>query len=164
MGVYLTDLSNQIYLELNQPSDLSLPEISFWLRSNISKLNILLYTDFTIDSTTQEVSSFDDFTIDEANILSKLYEIKYCDKKARDNLGSLSVDMVLEYSSDGTTIRKANRNSISQTYLSLRKELQQEAKDMISSFRIKKAVPKDISGQEILLLVSDNTPKYNRVL
>jgi len=162
MGVYLTDLANTTWIELGQPADVTIPEISFYLKNNLGKLNVLLFTDFTIDSS-QEVSPFDSFTYNEANIYSKIYEVKYYNKKINDNLGAMSVDSVIEYSSDGTSIKKASRNETAKTYLSLRKDLALELKDLVTAYRIKKATPKDISGTEILQIVNDNHG-YNRVI
>ena len=162
MGVYLTDLASTSWIELGQPSDISVPEIRYFFTQNIGKLNVLLFTDFTIDST-QEVSPFASFTYDEANIYSKMYEIKYYNKKVNDNLGAVSIDSIQEYSAEGTTIRRFSRGEIAKTYLSLRRDLSQELRDLITAFRIKKSVPRSISGIEILQIVTD-TPRFNRVI
>lgn len=163
MSVYITDLANSIYLELAQPDDLNIPEIAFYLRSNIGVLNSLLFTSFSIDNATKEVTPFSGFGEDEASIYSKIYQIKYYDKQIRDNLGAAGINNVAEYSENGQTIRKFSRNEVAKSYISLRKDLAKELKDLVNAYRINRATPKDISGQEILATITQ-TPRFNRIL
>ena len=52
----IVDIADELYRELAEPSDLSIPAISFWLRSNIGKLNNLISTAYLIDEDTLEIN------------------------------------------------------------------------------------------------------------
>jgi hypothetical protein len=71
---------------------------------------------------------------------------------------------ILEYSADGTTIRKQSRGVLSQQWSILKKDAQTDLLNLISSYKILKSVPRDISGIEILQIVNENYPRYNRVI
>ena len=42
----IVDLADQIFRELGEPSDLTLPAISYWVRSNVGGVNNYLNTSF----------------------------------------------------------------------------------------------------------------------
>ena len=44
----IVDIADEIYRELGEPSSLSIPAISFWIRSNVGELNNRLNTAFKI--------------------------------------------------------------------------------------------------------------------
>ena len=44
----VVDIANEIFIELGEPSSLSIPAITFWVRSNIGKLNNAINTQFFI--------------------------------------------------------------------------------------------------------------------
>ena len=75
MAIKVVDIADEIHRELGSPSDLSIPAISYWLRTNIGKLNNLLYLSLTVDDDTLEFST--DLTDDQSVIFKKLYIIHY---------------------------------------------------------------------------------------
>lgn len=52
----IADVANEVFMELDQPTSLSIPAIAFWLRTNIGNLNSRLNTTYDIDSTTFEIT------------------------------------------------------------------------------------------------------------
>ena len=52
----IVDIADEIFRELDQPKDVSIPQIAFWIRVNVGSLNNLLHTEYEIDTTTLEIS------------------------------------------------------------------------------------------------------------
>ena len=42
----IVDIADEIYRELGEPSSISIPAISFWIRSNVGELNNRINTSF----------------------------------------------------------------------------------------------------------------------
>lgn len=164
MSIKIVDLADLIFRnELNETDQTSIPEIAYWIRNNaIGRLNDLVHTSFTIDSGTLEVSP-DSFSIEEAIIIVQLYLIKYYQNQANNFLGAMGVNDVIEYSENGMIIRRLNRTEQSKVWLELCKQAKLDLKDLITGYKISKATPKSIEGEELLLL-STIIPRYNRVL
>ena len=51
----VVDIADEVYRELGSPTDLSIPAIAFWLRTNIGSLNNHINTAFVINSTSYEI-------------------------------------------------------------------------------------------------------------
>ena len=76
----IVDIADELYRELTEPCDLSIPAISFWLRSNIGMLNNLISTEYFVDETSleifQKICDVDtEIGDDEKVIFKKLYMI-----------------------------------------------------------------------------------------
>src|SRR3990167_8126772 len=116
----IVDIADSIFLDLSEPSDISIPVITYWIRrTGIGQLNNLLFISISINSSTLEFSP--ELMIEEEVILKKLYQINYYNTKVTETLGAASVDSVLSVTSDGASVTKLNKNTLSQTYLMLKK-------------------------------------------
>jgi len=144
----IVDIADEIFRELNQPTDVSIPQIAFWIRVNVGSLNNLIHTDYTIDTTTLEISP--DPAIEEKSILKKLYSIHYYDLKLRGSLGATANDTILEVTSDGSTVRRANKNEMSKVWLSVKRAEQAELNKEISSYKMTKASPNQVVGDDTI--------------
>ena len=51
-------------------------------------------------------------------------------------------DPVVEVASDGSRVRKINKNELSKTYLALKKEEYSELTDLINAYKLRKASPR----------------------
>ena len=135
----IVDISDEIYRELGEPSDLSLASIAFWLRTNLGKLNILINKKYTINTLDLEVDAIspETFTITEKSIFKKMYNIHYYDRQIIKLIGkSNSLNLInqdtsssgensttgsansdsLEISENGFSYKKTNSESTSQIY------------------------------------------------
>ena len=144
----IVDIADEIFRELNQPTDVSIPQIAFWIRVNVGSLNNLIHSEYAIDTTTLEISP--DPAIEEKSILKKLYNIHYYDLKLRSSLGATSLDTIIEVTSDGSTVRKVNRNETSKIYLNLKKQEQFELNREISSYKMTKSSPNQVVGDDTI--------------
>ena len=75
----IVDIADQIFRDLDTPSDLSIPAVAFWLRNNVGSLNNHISTDFAIKAETGELLNSKDEEIDaEATaILKKMYMVHH---------------------------------------------------------------------------------------
>ena len=150
----IVDIADEVFRELGSPSDLSIPAIAFWIRSNVGALNNHINMAFKINATTFEVehTNLDD-TIrpieqEESAILKKMYFVYDYEKKLRSVLGAASLDSVIQISDLGTSIRKVNKNEIGKTYNQVRKQEQEELNRMIAAYKISASTPRQVAGDD----------------
>ncbi|MFY7816379.1 MAG: hypothetical protein ACOVRK_14450, partial [Chryseobacterium taeanense] len=46
----VVDIAYELYMEIGEPDDTSIPAVAFWVRANIGALNNYLFSDFQINS------------------------------------------------------------------------------------------------------------------
>lgn len=139
MTTKIVDIADEIYRELGEPDDISIPSIAFWIRTNIGKLNIILNKNYSINTTNLEIDAIEGepFTINEKSVFKKLYKIHYYDRQiikligksntlnlintdtstSGDNISTgISNSDTIEISENGFSYRKSNSESTSQIY------------------------------------------------
>ena len=150
----VVDIANEIYVELSSPKTLSIPPITFWLRSNIGLLNTKINTDFYIDTTDYEIKivGSDDVVgemgVDEANIMKKMYLIHHYDVLLRESLGAASTDTWVEIETDGTSVRRVNKVQQSQTYQVAKKTEMEELKELVFGYQRRGSQPLPVAGDD----------------
>lgn len=142
----IVDIANEIFMELGEPSALSLPPIAFWLRTNIGNLNSRLNASYSIDGNTYELSP--DLGYKEKDILKKMYMIHHYDTKLRESLGAASVDTWVEIQSDGTSVRRVNKIQQSQTYQVAKKTEMEDLDKLIHSYKMSDSAPLQVAGDD----------------
>ena len=201
----IVDIADEIYRELGEPSSLSIPAISFWIRSNVGELNNRINASFKIVEYGSEAYEFSGSFIspenepqafneasgalglsvgsnqgktadpvivsiqpEEAAILKKMYVVHYYDKQIRSTVGAASTDPVVEVASDGSRVRKINKNELSKTYLALKKEEYSELTDLINSYKLRKSTPVQVAGDDTIRgeYATNNNEiyPYNRII
>jgi len=130
----IVDMAQELYFELGQPTDLSVPAISYWLRNNIGILNNKLNKDIVINDATLEL----DPNLGEAekSVYKKIYECYFYDLKVKQTLNSINNDSVLEVTDGGGTVRRINRNETSKIYLDAKKTALTELTMMVGDYNI----------------------------
>ena len=142
----IADVANEVFMELDQPTSLSIPAIAFWLRTNIGNLNSRLNTTYDIDSTTFEITP--DLGHKEKDILKKLYMVHYYDAQLRSSLGAASTDTWVEISSDGTSVRRVNKIQQSQTNQTAKKIELEELEKLVHGYKVSAAAPIQVVGDD----------------
>ena len=200
----IVDIADELYRELGQPSRISIPAISFWIRSNVGELNNRINTTFKIVDYGSEAYEFSGSFIspenepqvfnegtgalglsisgetgatsdpvivsiqaEEAAVLKKMYIVHYYDQQIRSTVGAASTDPVVEVASDGSRVRKINKNELSKTYLALKKEEYMELVDMINSYKLRKSSPVQVAGDDTIrgeYAMNNEGYPYNRVV
>jgi len=162
----VVDIADEIFRELSEPSTLSIPAISYWRRTNVGELNNYLNTSFRIDANfeiAEQVentgrepvsynSSVDNFTLEiqfeEKAVLKKMYFVHHYNVQLRSALGAASNDPVVEVVSDGSKVRKINKNELSKTYTSLKRQEYEEMIGMISAYKLRLSAPVQVAGDD----------------
>ena len=150
----VVDIANEIYLDLNSPSDLSLAAISFWIRGNIGALNSLLFSNFVVSETTFEIVDAEDSTaeinINAVAILKKMYMIHRYAVIIRSKLTSIDSDDVVEVAHNDTKVRKLDKNQLIKTISAEKKQEEESLKLLVSAYRGKQFVPGQVVGDDIV--------------
>ena len=88
---------------------------------------------------------------EEASILKKMYIVHYYDQQIRTTVGAASSDPVIEVASDGSRVRKINKNELSKTYLALKREEYMQLTDLINAYKLRKASPVQVAGDDTVI-------------
>ena len=144
----VTDIADEIYEELGSPSDISNPLISFWLQRNIGRLNSLIQTSYTIESSVSSIEISPTLGEDEKAIYKTLYYIYYYNRLIQNNLGAAAFDAILEVGSDRRTVKMVNKNEVAKTYLALKKANQDELKELINGYALNRSTPLAVAGTD----------------
>ena len=184
----IVDIADEIYRELSEPATISIPSISFWIRSNVGELNNRINTTFKIRDTNPDIYEFSGSFVtasnepqvfneaagalglsvsgnngtssspaivaiqpEEASILKKMYVVHYYDQQIRSTVGAASTDPIVEVASDGSRVRKINKNELSKTYIALKKEEYSELIDLINAYKLRKSSPVQVAGDDTVV-------------
>ena len=165
MTTKIVDISDEIYRELGEPSDLSHASIAFWLRTNIGDLNILINKKFYIVENTLEVgveeNSGDSFGNIEKSIFKMLFSVHYYERLFRNALGAASVDSVVSVTDDGSTVVKINKNELAKNYSQLRKQINEELLALTKNYNMNEAKPIQVTGDDV---IPGNFKDYNNTI
>lgn len=157
----VVDIADELLIELDSSSEVSIPFISFWLRRNIGTLNNLIGTSFTISSDSPfNFSSA--LSEEQKSIYKHLFKLYFYEKKARGALGASSYDQVLEVTSDNGTVRMTNRNEISKTYLQLRNQEILALNKLVNSYKLNSFDPLAVHGDDYVALNETTDTDYAR--
>ena len=159
----VVDIAQEIYFDLNSPSDLSIAAISFWVRANVGALNSFLFSNFVIDGTTYEIVDADnnnaEININAVAILKKMYMIHRYAVIIRSKLTSTDSDDVIEVTHNDTKVRKIDKNQIIKTVSAEKKQEEESLKLLISAYRGKQFTPEQVVGDDIVAgAFPDNYP------
>lgn len=143
----IVDIANEIFMELGEPTTLSIPAIAFWVRTNVGNLNARLNTSYDISETFEITPALGH---KEKDIFKKLYMIHHYDVKLRESLGAASTDTWVEISSDGTSVRRVNKVQQSQTYQAAKKIELQELEKLVSSYKMSGSTPLQVAGSDTI--------------
>ena len=150
----IVDISDEIYRELGEPSDLSYASIAFWLRTNIGDLNILINKKFYIIDTTLEIGilegSGDVFGDLEKSIFKMIYSVHYYERLFRNALGAASTDSTIEIDQNGFRAKRVNKNELAKTYSDLRKQIVSELDILTRNYNLNESQPLQVAGDDTI--------------
>ena len=152
----VVDIADEIYRELNFPTDSSIPAVSFWIRTNIGALNNLINTSYYIDSATFEIlqvppgsaSGKEEIGENEKAILKKMHFVHYYEKKIKENLGVGAIDQTVEISSDGMKIRKTSKTEIIRYISAVKQQEFFELEKMVHFYKTNQSSPRQVTGDD----------------
>ena len=170
----IVDIADEIYRELGEPTDNSIPPIAFWIRTNLGTLNNYLNTAFKIQKPTLEVEQTvvdpdtgdaTEVLIDEkaASILKKMYFVHNYEKLLRTNISAASADTIIEVSDQGSRVKKINKNEVTRVYAQLKSTEQKELRESINDYKVHGASPKQVVGDDTVAGVYSTSDQFNRI-
>lgn len=146
----IVEISTQIWYETGESTSTSIPAISFWIRSQIGKINNLLYESFYIDESSFEILGEDGVEIspEAVSIIKQMYRIYDYEVQIRSNMNALASDSILQVTDQGSSVTKVNRNSISQTLASIRRDEIESFNLLVTAYRSRSSSPSQIAGDD----------------
>lgn len=156
MTTKIADIAYEIFEELDEPENISIASIAFWIRAHLPKLNILINKRYSIDTQLEIVgpnnnaSSEEPFTLTEKAILQKMFIVSYYERLFRNALGAASTDSVVSVTDDGSTVVKINKNEIAKNYSQLKNQAKNDLDDLIKNYNLNEVHPKQIAGDDTI--------------
>lgn len=150
------DIATEIYSELDSPTNISVSGVSYWLRSNVGRLNNVIFTSFNTPLSGagefyQTVASGQAPMRDkEKDIFKCIYDVSFYTRKISSSMGAADLDPIIEIESDGARVRKINRNEMSKTWLQLKNATNLELKDKIFAYNYGEASPQQVAGDDTI--------------
>lgn len=148
------DIADQLWRELGAPSFVSIPSIAFWLQTNIGKLNTRINRKFQLSPALEIVEIIDDisYLIDEdaVSIYKKMYSLHYYDLEIRRNIGAAGAEPIVEIVNDGKSVRKVSKTEIGKNLYNIRKLESEELEKMITGYKLHRANPRQVAGDDTI--------------
>ena len=167
----VVDISEEIFREIGKPTDLAIPAIAYWVRTNIGSLNNYLHSSYSINGATLEIEETVDETTTEIGenekaILKKMYMVHYFELKLKSHILTLSTDTIISVEDDGSRVTKLNKNEISKTFTQIKGQEFEELQKLISAYKISKSKPCQIAGDDTVAgpSVNDHSEYLNRTI
>ena len=169
----VVDIADEIFREAGEPTAYSIASISYWVRSNIGRLNSHINTFFEIDSATHEIIQKTDekndgvlvekeITIDEGAIIKRMFLIHYYDREIRTNVTNAGTDTIIEVTDQGSTVRKINKNEVVKSLTTLKRQEYEEMRALISDYRRAEFRPRQVVGDDTIKGVHGGDSQFVR--
>lgn len=149
----LVDWANNVWKhELDEPSDVSLSSVTAWARANYGKINTLLNINLALNSSYDLVNSDDGIEMTEeiGAIFAKIYLLSYYSRQIRAFSGAGGINYVSSISQDGLTTKFVERTGASKIFLEMKKNTQEELKQLLNNFKFNRALPSHIRGDDFI--------------
>jgi hypothetical protein len=169
----VADIANEFYIEFGSPSDLPVPTIAYWVRNNIGQLNSVTNSAFYIDATTLEILRLNpedrskteiiEIAVEEKDVYKAIFQVYFIDREIRKNILSYTAAPVIEVAQDGNTIRMTSPTEIGRSLYAFRKAGTDALKDAITAYKVNKARPRQVAGDDTVEGALQTEPIYRRV-
>ena len=157
----IVSTADELFRELDEPSDASISTIVFWITSNIGQLNNLIGSEYEVI----DEELVPDIGPNEKAILKTLYEIWYVKKQVNKNLGAAAYTTISEVREGNRTVRRANKNEVAKSYIATLKELKDTLTEQTLAYKMNACEPQQILVPRPVLTdipVSANSNLNNR--
>ena len=154
----IVDIANEIFLENASPSDTTVPAIAFWIRSNVGKLNAMLYERFWIEPVTLEIRHAQYTRPDgtpayigrmAAAIVKMMFKVYRIDLDIRNMLFSATNDTVLKATDQEFSVEKINKSELLKTLTAFKKDTLKELQELVHNYRSYHGEPSQVSGDDV---------------
>lgn len=141
----VTSIAQEIYEEMGEPSDFSIAAIAAWVRRNIGGLGNMINTQFSIDSSSLEITP--NLTDVQKYIFKKMYSVYFFDLKIKST-GSLAINDYTSIKDDFGSVQKLNKNEILKNFYQIRQQEYKELKDSVDKYEINEVTPLQVAGDD----------------
>ena len=164
----IVDIADEIFRELGEPDDLTIPAITYWVRSNVGALNNYLNKTFEVKEDTLELidSYKHEIGPNESVVFKKMYSVHYYDVKIRRNLGVVEKETIIAVSDEGTSVTKINKNQVTLALTSLKRAEETELHQLITAYKTDKSMPRQVAGDDTekgSYSSTNNNSEFNRL-
>jgi hypothetical protein len=142
----IKDLAQQVFEELQSPTDLSVSSIAFWMVTNIGQLNNMIGKSYGVTSEGTDITPL--LGYGEKAIYKQLYVIHFYSSKIRENLGASAINSAIEVDNFGTRVRLQNKNEVAKSWLTLKKQAQDDLDKQIKDYNKNQFSPVQIAGDD----------------
>ena len=128
--------------------------VSYWLRANCGKLNLLLYEDFYIDPVTLDIFKKNGNPCEihklAVAIFKLMYRSYYFDLQISNTIFSMNENSILSASDEDFKVTKINRSEVLKTLAQLKKDTETELKFAVHYYRSNYGIPRGVSGDDFV--------------
>ena len=146
----VVDIAQEIYFDLNSPSDLSLAAVSFWVRANIGNLNNTIFSSFIINDSYEITENDAEININAVAILKKMYMVHRYAVIIRSKITEVTTNDVVEIQDQDTRVRRIDKNQLIRSISAEKKQEEEELRFLISNYRANKINPSQVIGDDIV--------------
>lgn len=176
--IKIVDMAEESWGDLNNPPETLVPYIATWFRNNLGSINNLIFTDYVIDRSTQEIISkswynkicnqpapacntppcandhHHCFTNREKDIFKKIFEVKFYGDQINKLLYAAQFDTIIEAEEgDSHVVRKLVKNDLAKTFLTLKKDAQTNLIYLTHLYKFSKGEAQQIVGDDFITFV-----------
>lgn len=154
----VVDIAQEIYFDLNSPSDLSIAAIAFWVRANIGNLNNTIFSNFIINDSYEITEDGTEININAVAILKKMYMVHRYAVIIRSKITETSSSDVVEVQDQDTRVRRLDKTQLIRSISAEKKQEEEELRFLISNYRANKINPSQVVGDDIVAGVYPEYP------
>jgi len=136
-----TTIADELFRELGEPADISVPSIVFWIIGNIGVLNNYLGTSFSIANPETYPAVSPEINDNQKVVLKTIYWIHYFARQVNKNLGAAAYQSFMEVKEGNRTVRRVNKTDIAKAYGLQLRELKDDLNGMIMGYKMNLAAP-----------------------
>jgi hypothetical protein len=162
----VVDIAQEIYFDLNSPSDLSIAAIAYWVRSNVGALNNLICENFGINDSYEIVDLDNDnaeINMDAASILKKMYMVYRYSVAIRSKITSLDSSDVVMVTDQDTSVRRSDKTQVIRAVTAEKKQEEEELRNLINSYKTRRNKPGQVVGDDIVAGIYPEGYPYIRI-
>lgn len=156
----IVTIADEIVRE-NSLKESYIASVAYWLRSNVGKLNLLLYEDFYVDPVTLEIFKNRGNPCEihklAAAIFKLMYRSYYFDLQISQTVFGITEDSILSASDEDFKVQKINKATVLKTLADLKKDTEAELKFAVHYYRSTYGGPSAVHGDD------DRAGIYNSV-
>jgi len=126
-----TSIADEIFRELDEPTDCSIPKIAFWLQTNVGTLNLKLGSSVVVNGGVLS----DDLSLAAQAIFKSLFKIDYLKRQINRNLGAAAYSSVSEVKEGNRTVKRTNKNDVAKSYLAAKESEERVLNGLVAAYK-----------------------------